>query len=137
MNGLVWDVLVKEKDAVESLILGAGSGVVVTSQAGEEEFDLLAAGKSRGHVRNGIDISPEPIDVCGFSGPGFVLESEDLAQILDGLFNVHGRRMTGWVGQIRSNLGKSFGFNMRLAVVYLREVLLIIKRLQQPDCRDG
>ena len=80
LNGLVRDVLVKEKDAVESLILGAGSDFVVTSQAGEEEFDLLAAGKGRGHVRNGIDISPEPIDVCGFSGPGFVLESEDLAQ---------------------------------------------------------
>ncbi len=63
--------------------------------------------------------------------------SEDLAQILDGLFSIHGRRMTGWVGQIRSNLGKSFGFNMRLSVVYLRELLFIIKRLQQPDCRDG
>ena len=44
LNGLVRDVLVKEKDAVESLILGAGSDFVVTSQAGEEEFDLLAAG---------------------------------------------------------------------------------------------
>ena len=40
LEGLPEDLLVKEENGMESLILGAGRQLTVTGQVGEELFDL-------------------------------------------------------------------------------------------------
>lgn len=88
-NGLAQNFFVKEQDGIEGLVLGTGGDIAVTGQAGEEVLDFLAAGEVRGHLPEGFDIMPQPMNIGVFSGVGFVLTAQDLTQFIDGLIDVH------------------------------------------------
>ncbi len=89
VDGLVEHLLVEEEDGIESLVLSAGRDIPLASQVREEAFEFLAAGQIRGHLAQGIHIVAEPVSIHGFGGEAFVLTSQDLAQLLNGLVGMH------------------------------------------------
>ena len=76
---------VKEENGVQSLVLGAGRDITSAGQIGEEQFELLFAGKTIGHFTQRRHVATEPENVTIFCGKGFVLSADDFAHPADSL----------------------------------------------------
>ena len=77
------------EDGVERLILGAGREMAVVSQSGQKTFEFLFTGQDRWPAAQRANITPQPVDIIGLGGWGFVLPPQDRAQLVNGAGEIH------------------------------------------------
>jgi len=83
------NVLVKEDNGIERLVLGAGGHIVLPGQLGQEAFELLLARQGVGQVADRRHVTPQPLNVTRLGGQRLVLATDDIAQPLNGLGRIH------------------------------------------------
>ena len=89
LQRLAENLLIKEKNGIEGLVLRTGGHLPAEGQFGKKPFPLLLTGQVPRHLLDRRHVTPQPVQITLLRGEGFVLATEDFPRLLHRFLRRH------------------------------------------------